>query len=88
MWRKIRLQKFAQPAPASKQDRDPRRAPMQQTMTFMPLVFGFVFISLPAGLSLYYVVSNILSMIQQYFVTGWGSLKIPGITLSLSLIHI
>ncbi len=78
----IMLQKMSQPATASKQDQDPQQATMQQTMTFMPLIFGFVFISLPAGLSLYYVVSNILSMIQQYFVTGWGSLKIPGITLS------
>ncbi len=78
----IMLQKMSQPAVASKADQDPQQATMQQTMTFMPLVFGFVFISLPAGLSLYYVVSNVLSMIQQYFVTGWGSLKIPGINLN------
>ena len=78
----IMLQKMSQPAVASNQDPDPQQATMQQTMTFMPLVFGFVFISLPAGLSLYYVVSNILSMIQQYFVTGWGSLKIPGLNLN------
>jgi hypothetical protein len=30
--------------------------------------------SLPAGLTLYWTVTNILSIIQQYFVTGWGSL--------------
>ena len=78
----ILLQKMSQPAVGSNQEQDPQQATMQQTMTLMPLVFGFVFISLPSGLSLYYVVSNILSMIQQYFVTGWGSLKIPSINLS------
>lgn len=77
----ILLQKMSQPATASGQEQDPQQATMQQTMAWMPLVFGFVFISLPSGLSLYYVVSNILSMIQQYFVTGWGSLKIPVINL-------
>ncbi len=77
----ILLQKMSQPATSSSQPLDPQQATMQQTMMLMPLVFGFVFISLPAGLSLYYVVTNILSMIQQYFVTGWGSLKLPNVNL-------
>jgi len=28
----------------------------------------------PSGLTLYWTVSNILGMIQQYFITGWGGL--------------
>jgi membrane protein insertase Oxa1/YidC/SpoIIIJ len=31
----------------------------------------------PSGLTLYWVVSNVFSMIQQYFITGWGSLLPP-----------
>ena len=71
----IMLQKMSQPKATGQQD--PQQAAMGQMMLFMPLIFGFVFISLPSGLSLYYVTSNILSMIQQYFVTGWGSLNLP-----------
>jgi YidC/Oxa1 family membrane protein insertase len=54
---------------------------MNQMMMFMPVMFGYITLGLPAGLTLYWTVSNILSIIQQYFVTGWGSLAdwIPGL---------
>ncbi len=37
-------------------------------MNFMPLIFGFVFYSMPSGLVLYWFVNNVLSIIHQIFV--------------------
>jgi len=42
----------------------------------MPILFTYFTLTLPAGLSLYWVTSNVLQIIQQYFVTGWGGLKL------------
>ncbi|MCK4537441.1 MAG: YidC/Oxa1 family insertase periplasmic-domain containing protein, partial [Candidatus Krumholzibacteria bacterium] len=39
---------------------------MMQTM--MPIVFTFIFYGMPSGLVLYWLINNILSIIQQYFV--------------------
>jgi len=41
---------------------DPRQAKM---MLVMPIVFTFMFINLPAGLVLYWTVSNVLQIVQQ-----------------------
>lgn len=44
--------------------------PMQaKVMLIMPLVFGFMFLFFPAGLVLYWVVNNILSIAQQWQIT-------------------
>lgn len=48
---------------------------MSQMMIFMPFMFGFFALQVPQGLALYWVTSNIFSLIQQYFITGWGSLR-------------
>ncbi len=40
----------------------------------MPLMLGFLTLSFPIGLGLYLLISNIIGIIIQYFVTGWGSL--------------
>jgi len=54
---------------------DERQQQMNATMQWMmPLMFGFFTISFSSGLALYWLVSNIISIIIQYFVTGWGSL--------------
>jgi len=34
-------------------------------------------IILPSGLALYWVASNIIGIIMQYFIFGWGSLSNP-----------
>jgi YidC/Oxa1 family membrane protein insertase len=39
----------------------------QKMMTFMPLLFGFMFYNFPSGLVLYYLTSNLVSMGQQWF---------------------
>lgn len=44
--------------------------PMQaKVMQFMPIMFTFFFLWFPAGLVLYYVVNNVLSITQQYIIT-------------------
>jgi YidC/Oxa1 family membrane protein insertase len=45
---------------------DPVQARM---MLIMPLVFGITFFVFPAGLVLYWVVNNLLSIAQQYWIT-------------------
>ncbi|MBI4395302.1 MAG: membrane protein insertase YidC [Candidatus Omnitrophica bacterium] len=42
----------------------------QKMMMFMPIIFGFVFYSLPSGLVLYWFVNNILSIFHQLFIKG------------------
>jgi YidC/Oxa1 family membrane protein insertase len=37
-------------------------------MTFMPIAFSIMFFFFPAGLVLYWVVNNILSIAQQYTI--------------------
>ena len=44
---------------------DPRQA---KVMLMMPLVFTFMFLNLPSGLVLYWLVSNILQILQQYYL--------------------
>jgi YidC/Oxa1 family membrane protein insertase len=40
----------------------------QKIMMFMPLIFTFMFIGFPAGLTLYWLTNNVLTIAQQYFV--------------------
>jgi YidC/Oxa1 family membrane protein insertase len=69
------LQKMSQPAKDPKGGRqEGQQQMMGQMMMFMPIMFGYITLGLPAGLTLYWTTSNLLSVIQQYFVTGWGSL--------------
>jgi YidC/Oxa1 family membrane protein insertase len=55
---------------------DPRQAQQTQMMLYMmPLLFAFMALSFPAGLSLYWVTSSVFRIILQYRVTGWGALR-------------
>ena len=60
---------------------DPRQKSMtSMTTMMMPLMFGFFTLSFPSGLALYWVVSNIIGIIIQYFVSGgWGYLRAPSV---------
>jgi len=40
-----------------------------KVMMFMPILFTFLFFQFPAGLVLYWVVNNVLSILQQWFIT-------------------
>ncbi|MFA6040929.1 MAG: membrane protein insertase YidC, partial [Methylophilus sp.] len=54
------VQSFISPAPT-----DPMQAKM---MKIMPVVFSIFFFFFPAGLVLYWLVNNILSITQQWFI--------------------
>ena len=41
----------------------------QRVMMLMPLLFTFVFVNFPAGLVLYWLVNNVLTIAQQYYIT-------------------
>lgn len=43
-------------------------AMQQKIMMFMPIIFTAMFINLPSGLVLYWVINNILSIGQQYYI--------------------
>jgi YidC/Oxa1 family membrane protein insertase len=47
---------------------------MTQMMMFMPLIFAYIALTFPAGAVLYWVTSSVVGIIQQYFISGWGSL--------------
>lgn len=54
---------------------DPQSAQMNQSMMIMmPLFIGYISLSFPVGLSLYWIVFNIVGIVQQYLTTGWGNL--------------
>jgi hypothetical protein len=53
---------------------DPQQQAMMRSMAFMPLMYLFFFLNTPAGLVLYWLVSNVFSMFQQYFTVGLGML--------------
>lgn len=55
---------------------DPRQAQQSQLMIWMmPMMFGLLALSFPAGLSLYWVTSSVVRIFLQYRVTGWGGLR-------------
>jgi YidC/Oxa1 family membrane protein insertase len=56
---------------------DPRQESTSKIMLLMmPLMFGFLSLSFPAGLGLYWAVSNVIGIVTQYFATGgWGYLR-------------
>jgi len=56
---------------------DPKQQQMSNMMLWMmPLMFGFIALSFPSGLALYWMVMNLIGIITQYFVMGgWGGLK-------------
>ncbi len=57
------------------QNTDPQQQAQSQMMLWMmPLLFAFMTMSFASGLALYWVASNIVSIVMQYFVTGWGGL--------------
>lgn len=48
---------------------NPSADPSQQRMMmFMPLIFGFMFYSVSSGLVLYWLTSNLVGIVQQYFI--------------------
>ncbi len=55
---------------------DPSTQSMKMMQYIMPVFILFLAWSYPAGLALYWTTSTVFQAIQQYFVTGWGSLLV------------
>lgn len=53
---------------------DPQQKAMSQAIMFMPLVFGYIGFTFNQGAVLYWVTGSVIAVIQQYFMTGFGSL--------------
>lgn len=53
---------------------DMAKSMQQQMMFLMPLITGFIALSFPSGLALYWVATTIFSIGQQWYVTGPGGL--------------
>ena len=54
---------------------DPKQQAQSTMMLWlMPIMFAFLTLQFPSGLALYWIVSNVISIVVQYYVTGWGGL--------------
>jgi YidC/Oxa1 family membrane protein insertase len=54
---------------------DGQGASMTQSMTLMmPLMFGFFSLNFSTGLSFYFIVSNVIGIVTQGFISGWEGL--------------
>jgi YidC/Oxa1 family membrane protein insertase len=54
---------------------DGQAAGMNQSMTLMmPLMFGFFSLNFSTGLSFYFIISNIIGIVTQGFISGWEGL--------------
>jgi YidC/Oxa1 family membrane protein insertase len=54
---------------------DPRQGTMNRYMLWMmPIMFGWFTLQFPTGLALYWAVSNVVGIVIQYFIGGWGEL--------------
>lgn len=53
---------------------------MQNMMQFMPIYIVIISLNFPAGTVIYWAMSNVFGAVQQYFITGFGSLPtLPGL---------
>jgi YidC/Oxa1 family membrane protein insertase len=57
---------------------DPQTVQMNRMLEFMPIMFFIFSLQVASGLALYWVVSNVYSFFQQYFLVGWGNLPFLG----------
>jgi YidC/Oxa1 family membrane protein insertase len=58
--------------PAAQAAADPQAAQMTQSMNItMPLMFGFFAMQMPAGLSIYFIVSNLVGIGIQWVTNRW-----------------
>jgi YidC/Oxa1 family membrane protein insertase len=69
------VQKFSTLPPT-----DEKQAAQNSMMNIMmPLIFGWITISLPSGLGLYYVLSNLIQIAMQYINVGGGAINWRGL---------
>lgn len=67
--------KAVQKANEKEEDFAEMAASMQKQMLFMmPIMTGFIAWRFQSGLALYWVITTIFSVVQQYYISGWGGL--------------
>ena len=70
MW--VQQKMITPPATAT----DSQQQSMNRMMLWMmPLFFGWITLTVPSGLALYWAVSNVASIAMQYAMFGWGTLN-------------
>lgn len=68
--------KQVQVANKKEEDTAEMAAMMQQQMLFvMPIMTGFFALRFPSGLGLYWIMTTVFSIVQQYYLVGPGGLK-------------
>lgn len=71
----VQARMLMMPPPLNPTEQELQTLQMQRTMTWLsPLMIGYFALQVPAGLGLYWFIGNCVSIIQQYFVVGWGNL--------------
>jgi YidC/Oxa1 family membrane protein insertase len=65
--------KMTLPATDPRND-DPSTRTQRQMLILLPVIFVVFAGALPAGLYIYYIVSTIFGIAQQYLIIGWGSM--------------
>jgi YidC/Oxa1 family membrane protein insertase len=68
--------RMSQPRTAPGASKDMMSSQMQIMQFIMPFVTFFFALNFAAGLALYWTTTSVFSIVQQYFVTGWGSLGV------------
>ena len=70
MWLQQKLLTPATPPPSKdkKDQNDPAQAMSRSMQTTMPLMFGFFSLSFPSGLSIYFILSNVIGIAQGYYM--------------------
>ncbi len=71
----IQTRMLQMPPPPNPTEQELQTQQMQRTMLWIsPLMIGYFALQVPAGLGLYWFVGNVVSIIQQSFVVGWGNI--------------
>jgi YidC/Oxa1 family membrane protein insertase len=72
----VQSRMMQQPPNPNATEQEQQAQQMTQSMqVVMPLMIAYFAFVTPAGLGLYWFISNCFAIIQQYFVTGWGGLR-------------
>jgi YidC/Oxa1 family membrane protein insertase len=72
--------RMAMPHRDPNQPMDPQQRMMNGMMQFMPIYIVFISAGFPAGTVIYWAFSSLFGAVQQYFITGFGSLPdLPGL---------
>jgi YidC/Oxa1 family membrane protein insertase len=69
--------KSVQEANKKEEDLAEMAASIQQQMLYvMPVMTGFIALTFPSGLALYWIMTTVFSIGQQVYISGWGGLPV------------